>query len=63
MKKVRTDSAKENPSDFAVRYIDMTEEQESQWVRDFSLLCLEVYEENRQIRPLILDQCVTIPLL
>ncbi len=37
---------------YTVRYIDMTEEQESQWVLDFSLLCLELYEESRQIRSL-----------
>jgi hypothetical protein len=48
---------------YTVRYIEMTEEQESQWVRDMSLLCLDVYEENMQLGQNILVQCDTIPVL
>jgi hypothetical protein len=32
---------------FEVRYLQWTEEQERQWVRDLSTLCLQLYEEER----------------
>jgi len=46
---------------YTVKYIDMTEEQESQWIRELSLLCLEMYEESILISPIQTDQCDTMP--
>ena len=40
----------EAPSDgfcFDVRYLSWTEEQERQWLRDVSTLCLQLYEEEK----------------
>lgn len=32
---------------FEIRYLDWTPEQERQWLRDVSVLCLQVYEEGK----------------